>query len=67
MTEKTGTPEEGTACADYGGATNRQFAYNGRGELTAGIRCLGANVTSQAGSLASHRQWEISLGSVSDC
>ena len=60
-------PQEGAAYADYGDATYRQYADNGRGELTAGIRCLGANVTSQAGSLASHRQWEISLGSVSDC
>ncbi|HRP05741.1 MAG TPA: hypothetical protein PLV87_12590, partial [Opitutaceae bacterium] len=29
--------QEGTAFADYGDATYRQFAYNGRGELTAGI------------------------------
>jgi len=35
-------------CADFGEATNRQFACNGRGELTAGIGYLGTNVTIQA-------------------
>jgi len=43
--------QEGSAYTDYGEATNRQFAYNGRGELTAGIGYLGTNVTSQAARL----------------
>jgi len=47
--------QEGSAYADYGDATNRQFAYNGRGELTAGIGYLGTNVTSQAAPLPGRR------------
>ncbi|MBE7536808.1 MAG: hypothetical protein HS122_00155 [Opitutaceae bacterium] len=43
--------QEGSAYADYGDATNRQFAYNGRGELTAGIGYPGSNATSQTASL----------------
>ena len=43
--------QEGPAYADYGDATYRQFAYNGRRELTAGIGYLGTNVTSQAAPL----------------
>jgi len=65
--------QEGTAYADYGDATNRQFAYNGRGELTAGIGYLGTNVTSQAAPLPGrrheyaydsigNRQWSNSTG-----
>ncbi|MBE7540672.1 MAG: hypothetical protein HS122_19965 [Opitutaceae bacterium] len=65
--------QEGTAYADYGDATNRQFAYNGRGELTSGIGYLGTNVTSQAAPLPGrrheyaydsigNRQWSNSTG-----
>ncbi|MBP7141261.1 MAG: RHS repeat-associated core domain-containing protein [Opitutaceae bacterium] len=65
--------QEGTAFADYGDATYRQFAYNGRGELTAGIGYLGSNVASQAAPLPGrryeyaydtigNRQWSNSTG-----
>jgi len=65
--------QEGSAYTDYGEATNRQFAYNGRGELTAGIGYLGTNVTSQAVPLPGrrheyaydsigNRQWSNSTG-----
>lgn len=47
--------QEGTAFADYGDATYRQFAYNGRGELTAAIGYLGTNVTSQTAPLPGRR------------
>ncbi len=65
--------QEGTAFADYGDATYRQFAYNGRGELTAGIGYLGSNVASQGAPLPGrryeyaydtlgNRQWSNSTG-----
>ncbi len=65
--------QEGTAFADYGDATYRQFAYNGRGELTSGIGYLGSNVASQGAPLPGrryeyaydtigNRQWSNSTG-----
>lgn len=43
--------QDASGHADFGDATNRQFAYNGGGELTAGIGYLGTNVSSQAAPL----------------
>jgi len=65
--------QEGPAYADHGDATYRQFAYNGRGELTAGIGYLSTNVASQAAPLPGrchvyahdsigNRQWSNSTG-----
>lgn len=65
--------QEGPAYADHGDATYRQFAYNGRRELTAGIGYLGTNVASQAAPLPGRcheyahdsigkRQWSNSTG-----
>ena len=65
--------KRGTAFADYGDATYRQYAYIGRGELTAGIGYLSTNVTSQAVPLPgrrhecaydsiANRQWSNSTG-----
>ncbi|MBE7539520.1 MAG: RHS repeat-associated core domain-containing protein [Opitutaceae bacterium] len=66
-------PQEGAAYADYGDATYRQYADNGRGELTAGVGYLGTNVTSKAAPLPGrrheyacdsigNRQWSDSTG-----
>jgi len=41
--------QEGSGHADFGEATNRQFALNGRGELTVGIGYLGTNPASPTG------------------
>jgi len=48
-------PRGGTAYADHGDATYRQFSCNGRRELTAGIGYLGTNVSSQTVPLPGSR------------